>query len=85
MRGAGHEAVVLHRECSATKFYCEVCGAGRGNLRRIDSQERSRLSSSRRFAPQDLARRVKKLRLKYKSENEKIFIWTFNENHVNRL
>ncbi len=30
------------------------------------------------------ARRVKKLRLKYKYENEKLSIWIFGNNHVNR-
>ncbi len=55
MRGAEYEAAALHRECPAANFYCEACGAGRDNLRRPDSQERSRLSSSRRFAPQDPA------------------------------
>lgn len=60
MRAAGHDAVVLHCEYPAAKFYFEDCGAGRGSLRRIDFHERSRLSSSRRFALQDPARKLKK-------------------------
>ncbi len=75
MRGAGYEAVVLHRECPETKYYYKAGGSikmsspgrvsGHGNLRVFRQVRRYRFFiqsntiSSRRFASQDPARREK--------------------------